>query len=91
MNYLGKFMSGEVFDGNVDENFQPVDGKQPLEFNLGTGIVIKGWDEGIQLLNPGARGVLYIPSGLAYGVRSRGKITPNSILVFNVELVSVDK
>ena len=65
MNYLGKFLDGKKFDGNVDENY--VSTRQVLTFNLGVGQVIKGWDEGVQLLNPGCRATLYIPSGLAYG------------------------
>jgi FKBP-type peptidyl-prolyl cis-trans isomerase len=91
MNYKGMFMNGEVFDGNVDDNYQPVNGRTPLQFTLGIGQVIKGWDEGIQLLNPGTRGTLYIPSTLAYGSGGRGRIPANSILVFNVELLSIDK
>ncbi|MCW3122412.1 MAG: peptidylprolyl isomerase FKBP-type [Flavipsychrobacter sp.] len=88
MNYLGKFLDGKSFDGNVDENFKPVSGRSALDFTLGVRQVIAGWDEGIQLLNPGSRGVLYIPSALAYGPNGRGPIPANSILVFNVELIS---
>ena len=89
MNYLGKFLDGKKFDGNVDENFAPAGGRTPLAFTLGVGQVIKGWDEGVQLLNKGARGTLYIPSGLAYGPNGRGPIPPNSILMFDVELLSM--
>jgi FKBP-type peptidyl-prolyl cis-trans isomerase FkpA len=89
MNYLGKFLDGKKFDGNVNENYEST--RQVLTFTLGVGQVIKGWDEGIQLLNPGTRATLYIPSGLAYGPNGRGPIPANSILVFNVELLSVDK
>ena len=90
MNYVGKFLDGKVFDGNVDDNYKPVNGRGPLDFTLGVGQVIRGWDEGVQLLNPGSRGELYIPSGLAYGPSGRGPIPPNSILVFNVELLSAE-
>jgi FKBP-type peptidyl-prolyl cis-trans isomerase len=89
MNYIGKFLDGKKFDGNVDENFAPAGGRTPLTFTLGVGQVIKGWDEGVQLLNKGARGTLYIPSGLAYGPGGRGPIPPNSILMFDVELLSM--
>src|ERR1043165_6132129 len=91
MNYIGKFMDGKIFDANVDDKYQPVNGRGPLNFTLGVGQVIKGWDEGIQLLNPGSRGTLYIPSSLGYGAMDRGPIPANSILVFDVELISVDK
>jgi len=91
MNYLGKFLDGKQFDANVDENYKPVNGRTAFSFTLGVGQVIKGWDEGVQLLNPGCRAVLYIPSGLAYGPSGRGPIAANSILVFNVELLSINK
>jgi FKBP-type peptidyl-prolyl cis-trans isomerase FkpA len=90
MNYIGKFMDGKIFDANVDANSQPVNGRGPLNFTLGVGQVIKGWDEGVQLLNPGAKGTLFIPSRLAYGAIERGPIPANSILVFDVELLSTN-
>src|ERR1043165_6131250 len=58
MNYIGKFMDGKQFDANVDDKFMPVPGREPLRFTLGVGQVIKGWDEGVQLLNPGTRATL---------------------------------
>ena len=90
MNYLGRFLDGKKFDGNVDENFAPVPGRTLLTFTLGVHQVIAGWDEGIQLLNKGERAVLYIPSALAYGPGGRPSIPPNSILMFDVELVSMN-
>ena len=86
MNYVGKFLDGKVFDGNMDDNYKPL--KAPLNFTLGIGQVIKGWDEAVQLLNPGSRATIYLPSGIAYGPNGGGPIPPNSILVFNVELLS---
>ena len=88
MNYIGKFLDGKVFDANVDDKYQYVNGRNALDFTLGIGQVIKGWDEGIQLLNTGTRATLYIPSGLAYGPGGRGRIAPNTILVFDVEVLS---
>lgn len=88
MNYLGRFLDGVKFDGNIDENWAPVQGRQVLNFTLGVGQVIKGWDEGIQLLNKGTRATLYIPSHLAYGAAGRPRIPANSILMFDVEVVS---
>ena len=63
---------------------------QPFTFPIGQGRVIKGWDEGIGLLNVGTKATLYIPSTLGYGSRSAGAvIKPNSILVFDVELLEI--
>jgi len=61
-----------------------------LEFTLGQGQVIAGWDEGISLMNAGGKATLIIPSKLAYGERGAGNDIPaNSPLVFDVELISV--
>ncbi len=94
VNYSGYLLSGKVFDSSVEavakehglyDERRPY---EPLEFQLGMGNVILGWDEGIGLLNKGAKGKIYIPSPLAYGERGAGKDIPaNSILVFDVELV----
>lgn len=84
VNYTGQLMDGTKFDSNVDPQFQHV---EPFSFTLGQGQVIKGWDEGISLLNKGSKGTLYIPSTLAYGANGQGPIKPNSILIFEVELV----
>lgn len=86
VNYTGKLMDGEVFDSNVDPKFNHV---QPFEFGLGQGQVIKGWDEGVALLKKGTKATLYIPSTLAYGANGQGPIKPNSVLVFDVEVVDV--
>lgn len=87
VNYTGMLLNGEKFDSNIDPQFNHV---QPFEFMLGTGSVIKGWDEGIALLSKGGKATLYIPSGLAYGSRSPSpKIPPNSVLVFDVELLDI--
>ena len=92
MNYRGKLLDGTVFDSNLDSAFKHV---QPLSFVLGTGRVIKGWDEGIGYLKVGSKAAFYIPSPLAYGSQSRPGnaanpkgIPANSILIFEVELVA---
>ncbi len=91
MNYIGKLTNGRRFDGNIDAQFNQVAGRTPFTFVLGAGEVIKGWDEGIQLLDKGSRATLYLPSGLAYGSSGMGHtIPPNSILIFDVEVVDIE-
>jgi FKBP-type peptidyl-prolyl cis-trans isomerase FkpA len=90
MKYIGKTLEGKQFDANMDENYQLLAGKTPFSFQLGQGQVIKGWDEGLQLLKKGSKATIYIPSGLAYGSQAMGPDLPaNSILVFTVEMMDV--
>lgn len=96
VNYAGRILDGEYFDTSLEDVakeqglYQEQREYKPFEFEIGKGMVIKGWDEGISLLNEGTKATLYIPSTLAYGSRSAGNIIkPNSILVFDVELVGV--
>lgn len=97
VNYTGKLLDGTMFDSSIEsvakEGGVYQEGRQydkPLEFPLGKGRVIKGWDIGIALLNKGAKATLYVPSGLGYGPRRAGaKIGPNSILIFDVELIDI--
>jgi len=93
MNYRGTFLDGSVFDSNLDSAFLHV---QPLTFVLGSGRVIKGWEEGITYLKSGSKAFFYLSSSLAYGAQSRAGsaanpkgIPANSILVFDVELVAI--
>ena len=88
MNYTGQTLDGKIFDSNVDPHFGHV---QPFSFALGMGQVIRGWDEGVQLLKLGSKATFYIPSGLAYGEQGAGgAIGPNTVLSFDVELVQID-
>ena len=96
VNYVGKLMDGTVFYTSYEEVAKEagVYNEQreyaPLEIPIGKGRVIRGWDEGIMLLNEGSKATLYIPSGLGYGTRGSGKvIPPNSPLIFEVELVEI--
>lgn len=81
VHYTGYLTDGTMFDSSVERG-------DPIEFFVGKGQVIKGWDEGIMLLNKGAKAHFIIPSDLAYGERGAGDvIPPNATLVFDVELV----
>jgi peptidylprolyl isomerase len=82
VNYTGTFSDGKVFDTS--------EGKQPFQFKLGRGEVIKGWDEGVASMRVGGKRKLVIPPDLAYGSRGYpGVIPPNSTLTFVVELLNV--
>ena len=81
VHYRGKLTDGTVFDSSFKRN-------QPIEFPVGVGHVIAGWDEGILLLSEGDEASFVIPSHLGYGERGAGGvIPPNATLVFDVELV----
>ena len=83
VHYTGTLLNGKKFDSSRDRG-------EPLEFTIGIGQVIKGWDEGIAMMKVGGKALLVIPSNLAYGSRDMGVIAPNSTLVFEVELVGVN-
>lgn len=83
VHYKGQLSDGTVFDSSYKRN-------QPIDFTLGVGQVIPGWDEGIALLKVGDKARFVIPSHLAYGSRGAGGvIPPNANLIFDVELVGV--
>ncbi|KGO88581.1 peptidylprolyl isomerase [Flavobacterium rivuli WB 3.3-2 = DSM 21788] len=83
VHYKGSLESGEVFDSSYTR-------KQPIDFQLGVGQVISGWDEGIALLQVGDKARFVIPSHLGYGSRGAGGvIPPDATLIFDVELMDV--
>jgi FKBP-type peptidyl-prolyl cis-trans isomerase len=83
VHYKGALTDGTVFDSSYKRN-------EPIDFQLGVGQVISGWDEGISLLNIGDKARFVIPSDLGYGAQGAGGvIPPNATLVFDVELMNV--
>ena len=83
VHYTGMLLDGKVFDSSLYRD-------QPLNFTVGVGQVIEGWDEGILLLSEGDKARLVIPSDLAYGSQGAGGvIPPNAALIFDVELVRI--
>lgn len=83
VHYTGQLDNGKVFDSSIPR-------KKPIEFPLGQGHVIEGWDEGIALLQVGDKARFVIPSHLAYGSKGAGgAIPPNANLIFDVELIDV--
>ncbi|MGC8824259.1 MAG: FKBP-type peptidyl-prolyl cis-trans isomerase [Bacteroidales bacterium] len=81
-HYRGTFIDGRVFDSSYDRG-------EPARFAVNG--VIKGWTEALQLMKPGSKWMLYIPADLGYGEQNVPGIEPNSVLIFEVELLSVDK
>ena len=81
--YTGKLADGTVFDSTGQR------GDEPIEFILGKGMVIKGWDEGIKGMQVGEARKLVIPPSIAYGPEGRGPIPPNATLTFDVRLIGI--
>ena len=82
VHYHGTLIDGTVFDSSIERG-------EPITFGLNQ--VIPGWTEGVQLMVVGEKTRFFIPSKLAYGDRAAGKIKPGSSLIFDVELISINK
>lgn len=96
VNYTGRTLDDKVFDSSVESvakqaNLnQPGRTYEPIEFVVGSGGIIPGWDEGLRLVGEGGKATLVIPPALAYGEQGAGEaIKPYSTLVFDVELVKI--
>jgi peptidylprolyl isomerase len=82
VHYTGKLLNGQEFDSSRTRG--------PFEFAIGRGQVIQGWEQGVALMSIGEKGILILPSALGYGPRGAGgAIPPNSILVFEIELLDL--
>lgn len=83
VHYTGKLTDGSKFDSSLDRG-------EPIEFPLGQGRVIKGWDEGIALFKEGGKGTLIVPHDLGYGERGFPPVIPaKATLIFDIELIEV--
>lgn len=83
VNYTGLLTNGAMFDSSLNRN-------EPFTFPVGKGMVIKGWDEGLQHLRIGDHATLIIPSAIGYGERGAGGvIPPNATLIFIIEVLGV--
>ena len=83
VHYTGTLLNGKKFESSRDRN-------EPLEFILGSGQVIRGWEEGIAMMKQGGKATLIIPSSLGYMDQNKGTIPPFSTLVFDIELLEVN-
>ena len=84
VEYVGALTDGTIFDASQNHG-------QPFTFTLGAGGVIQGWEQGIVGMKEGGQRVLIIPPQLGYGAAGNGPIPPNATLLFQVQLVSVQK
>jgi len=84
VHYVGHFVDGKVFDSSVARG-------EPFQFFLGRGTVIKGWDQGVVGMKVGGTRLLSVPPELGYGPNDYGPIPGGSTLVFEIQLLKVEK
>jgi FKBP-type peptidyl-prolyl cis-trans isomerase FkpA len=84
VHYIGKLADGRVFESSLDTN-------TPFTFTIGRGGVIRGWDEGLLGMRVGGKRILTITPSYGYGDQSVGAIPANSTLIFEVDLLNVQK
>jgi peptidylprolyl isomerase len=83
VNYTGLLTNGAMFDSSITRN-------EPFSFPVGAGMVIKGWDEGLQVLRIGDHATLVIPPEIGYGASGAGGvIPPNATLIFIIEVLGI--
>ncbi len=83
VHYTGRFPDGKVFDSSVTRG-------EPFQFILGSGQVIKGWDQGVVGMRVGGKRILIVPPDLGYGANDYGPIPGGSTLIFEIELLKVE-
>ena len=88
VHYAGRLLNGKEFDNS---RTSPQAGGKPFQLQLGVGMVIPGWEDGIMQLHKGEKATLIIPSTLAYGPRGNPTIPANSVLLFDIELLDIQK
>lgn len=95
VNYIGSLFSGRTFDTNIkaqaikDQTYNGMRPYAPIRVPVGLKRVIAGWDQGLQLLNKGAKATFVVPSDLAYGPAGNGPIGPFTPLAFDIEVVDI--
>ncbi|MFO7810481.1 MAG: FKBP-type peptidyl-prolyl cis-trans isomerase [Candidatus Delongbacteria bacterium] len=82
VHFIARKTDGEEFDNTYEKN-------EPVELVLGGSNLMRGWEEGLKLMNEGSKYTFYIPPKLAYGDKGKGIIGPNSVLIFEVELLEI--
>ncbi|GAB4028281.1 FKBP-type peptidyl-prolyl cis-trans isomerase [Spirosoma koreense] len=88
VHYAGKLLNGKEFDNS---RTNPQAAGKPAQFQIGVGMVIPGWEEGVMKMHKGEKATLIIPSTLAYGPRGNPTIPANSVLLFDIELLDIQK
>ncbi len=97
VHYVGKFVDGKLFDTSVEEEakkggvYNAGRPYEPLPFTIGQGMMIKGFEEGVKMMNKGDKAIILLPSKMAYGERGQGAISPSTPLIFELELVEIEK